>query len=259
MSSKKRVDGIGDRRKGRQRQKSALVKSGRQPSSTDTTSRQSAEGPSAASVNRNRKRRKRRSREDVTERICAAARQLFADRGFSATTTKEIALAADVSETLLFRYYGNKAILFDEVISGPINRMMSEFAVRHKEESVKRTREAVVRQYVTKLFEILAQNEELVRAAVATPQKFSEHRGSRGHGLEKYFKEAVTHLEMDYAAEAHKLIFDPRIAARLAFGMIASAVLLRDWLFPQNTWSQSAITNVLEHMIMRALAPREGR
>jgi hypothetical protein len=59
-----------------------------------------------------------------------------------------------------------------------------------------------------------------------------EHRRSHLHGLENYFDEAVTHLEMDYAAKAHTPNFDPRIAARLAFGMIASAVLLRDWLFP---------------------------
>jgi AcrR family transcriptional regulator len=192
------------------------------------------------------------------ERICTAARQLFANRGFAATTTKEIAAAADVSETLLFRYYGSKAVLFDEIISGPINRMMSEFALRHTDEPVKKTREAVVRRYVTKLFEVLAQNEELFRAAVATPQQFAGQRQSRSHGLEKYFAEAVAHLEMDYAIEADELVFDPRIAARLAFGMIASAVLLRDWLFPRKEWSQSAVTNVLEHMIMRALAPGEG-
>jgi AcrR family transcriptional regulator len=201
-------------------------------------------------------RRKRRSREDVAARLCNAARQLFAERGFAATTTKEIALAADVSETLLFRYYGSKAVLFEEIISGPINRMMSEFAVRHRDERGRKDRDAVVRRYVTKLFEILSQNDELFKAAVSTPQQSDTHRGPRSHGLERYFSEAVTHLEMDYAREAHKLDFDPRIGARLAFGMIASAVLLRDWLFPQEKWSDTAITSALEHMIMRALAPR---
>jgi AcrR family transcriptional regulator len=203
-----------------------------------------------------RTRRRRRSREDVVARLCAAARQLFAERGFAATTTKEIALAADVSETLLFRYYGSKAVLFEEIISGPINRMMSEFAVRHRDERGKKNREAVVRQYVTKLFEILSQNEELFKAAIATPHQSGMHRGSQLHGLERYFSEAVTHLEMDYASEAHKLDFDPRIGARLAFGMIASVVLLRDWLFPQEKWPDTAITYALERMIMRALAPR---
>ena len=44
-----------------------------------------------------RTRRRRRTREDVVERIRAAARELFAERGYSFATTKEIARLADVS------------------------------------------------------------------------------------------------------------------------------------------------------------------
>jgi AcrR family transcriptional regulator len=206
-----------------------------------------------------RKRRKRRTREDVVGRICQAARQLFADRGYAGTTTKEIALTADVSETLLFRYYGNKADLFDEVISSPINSMMTEFVALHSDEPVAENREAVVRKFVAKLFEIFDQNEELFRAAVATPRQPGENSRTHFYGLEKYFEESAIRLEMDYDIAANKPGFDPRIAVRLAFGMIASAVLLRDWLFPQGVPSQSSVTKVLEHMIMRALGPRRGR
>src|SRR6218665_1434156 len=53
-------------------------------------------------------RRRRRTRADVEQRICDAARQLFAERGYAGTATREIARQADVSETLLFRYYGDK-------------------------------------------------------------------------------------------------------------------------------------------------------
>ncbi|MGE5722460.1 MAG: helix-turn-helix domain-containing protein, partial [Sphingomonadales bacterium] len=72
-------------------------------------------------------RRRRRSRVDVAERICAAARQLFAERGYHGATTREIARSADVSETLLFRYFGSKSTLFDEVVAQPFNRLMQDF------------------------------------------------------------------------------------------------------------------------------------
>jgi AcrR family transcriptional regulator len=232
------------------------------PPKTSHKSVRSAKAPKKSAPVRmsvERKRRKRRSREDVVERIRQAARQLFADRGFAATTTKEIALTADVSETLLFRYYGNKAELFDEVIASPINGMMAEFVALHKDEAVPETRDAVVRKYVAKLFDVFAQNEELFRAAVATPHQAGGRLRSQMHGLEQYFDEAVRHLEMDYANVDNKLGFDPRIAVRLVFGMTASAVLLRDWLFPKGTQSRAAITQVLEQMIMRAMAPRRMR
>ncbi|MBL8628580.1 MAG: helix-turn-helix transcriptional regulator [Rhodospirillaceae bacterium] len=41
---------------------------------------------------------------------------LFARKGFSGTTTKEIAEAARVSEGLLFKYFANKTALYDAII-----------------------------------------------------------------------------------------------------------------------------------------------
>ncbi len=48
--------------------------------------------------------------------IVEAAMPLFARKGFSGTTTKEIAEAAQVSEGLLFKYFANKTALYDAII-----------------------------------------------------------------------------------------------------------------------------------------------
>ena len=50
----------------------------------------------------------RRDPEDKRERLAAAARPLFAERGFANTTTADIAAAAGVSEGLLFHHFGSK-------------------------------------------------------------------------------------------------------------------------------------------------------
>jgi AcrR family transcriptional regulator len=55
-----------------------------------------------------RPRRARRSTADVRARILQAARELFLDQGFQATTTKQICERADVSEPLLFTNFGTK-------------------------------------------------------------------------------------------------------------------------------------------------------
>jgi AcrR family transcriptional regulator len=50
------------------------------------------------------------------QRIMAAARELFEQKGFAAATTREIALRAGVSEVTLFRHFGSKRSLFNETL-----------------------------------------------------------------------------------------------------------------------------------------------
>ncbi|GAB3160363.1 TetR/AcrR family transcriptional regulator [Amycolatopsis stemonae] len=46
-----------------------------------------------------------------------AAARLFAERGFDRTTVRDIAGLAGVNQSLLFRYFGTKDALFEEVIA----------------------------------------------------------------------------------------------------------------------------------------------
>ena len=71
--------------------------------------------------------RLRRSRDEVQALIVAAARALFAERGYAGATTREIAERAGTSEVLIFRYFGNKAGLFEEAVFAPFDRLIGEF------------------------------------------------------------------------------------------------------------------------------------
>ncbi len=60
--------------------------------------------------------RKIRAHADLTRQaILKAARQLFAQKGFSGTPTLKIAEAAQVNEALIFHHFGNKAKLWQAV------------------------------------------------------------------------------------------------------------------------------------------------
>ncbi|MDX2224207.1 MAG: helix-turn-helix domain-containing protein [Rhodospirillaceae bacterium] len=54
--------------------------------------------------------------EERRRRIIEAAVPLFAGKGFSGTTTKELAEAAGVSEGLLFRYFATKSALYGAIL-----------------------------------------------------------------------------------------------------------------------------------------------
>ena len=56
------------------------------------------------------------SSEERRAAIIRAVRQLFADKGFHGTTTRELAEAAGVSEALLFKHFPNKEALYSAML-----------------------------------------------------------------------------------------------------------------------------------------------
>ncbi len=55
-------------------------------------------------------------KQSTKERILEAATDLIADNGYKETTTKDIAMAAGVSEMSVFRHFGSKHVLLDAII-----------------------------------------------------------------------------------------------------------------------------------------------
>ena len=66
-------------------------------------------------------RRPRRPAAERRREILDAARTLFAERGYHATTTRDLAAAADINDALIYRYFPDKqailAALVDEAVA----------------------------------------------------------------------------------------------------------------------------------------------
>ena len=58
---------------------------------------------------------------NTRDKILEAAIELFAEKGFNGTTTKEIAEAADVNESLIFRHFSTKRDLYGAIIEKKID------------------------------------------------------------------------------------------------------------------------------------------
>lgn len=187
-------------------------------------------------------------------RIRHAARQLFAERGYAAATTKEIARLADVSETLLFRYHGDKASLFNEVVTAPFQQLMDAFVRQHPDASADSTREADIRRFTRNVFELFEGNEEMFRALLTGPSlRGSSDTSPSLKGLTGFFAQAVEQVRGRYEAAGQEPPFDLAIGVRLGFGMIASSVLLRDSLFPDRPPERGAVIQALEQLIAYSL------
>lgn len=64
---------------------------------------------------------KRLSAEKRRSQIASVAARLFAKRGFSGVTTREIARCARISEAILFRHFPTKKALYSEIIDKKIH------------------------------------------------------------------------------------------------------------------------------------------
>ncbi|MFG2087831.1 MULTISPECIES: TetR/AcrR family transcriptional regulator [unclassified Spirillospora] len=63
-------------------------------------------------------RRPKRDREATRRRILNAARDLFGEHGYDGVTVRMIAARAEANTALVNRYFGSKAALFAEVLTG---------------------------------------------------------------------------------------------------------------------------------------------
>jgi AcrR family transcriptional regulator len=68
----------------------------------------------------------RLSGEERREAIIKAVRKLFADKGFHAVTTRELAEAAGVSEALLYKHFPSKEVMYEAMQSECQEEVQSE-------------------------------------------------------------------------------------------------------------------------------------
>lgn len=83
----------------------------------------------------------RLSAEERKKQIMAAATELFAEKGFSGTRTREIASSAGISETLIFQHFASKeelykAILLENVAHHPLQPEIEKYAALKDDHAV---------------------------------------------------------------------------------------------------------------------------
>jgi len=66
--------------------------------------------------------RREKNKADKLRRIEEAARALFAERGYDATTTREIAERADVAAGTVFTYFPEKRLILLRLVRGDVDR-----------------------------------------------------------------------------------------------------------------------------------------
>jgi len=169
-------------------------------------------------------RRPRRPAAERRREILAAARTLFAERGFDATTTRDLAAAADINDALIYRYFPDKhailAALVDEAIAvfQGLPKPPDQAAV---------PLESLLEMLGTGFVDTIRANLDLVtiligeRQALAGDTRFVE-----------FVDDAATRLGrlIDAAADGGQVDGQGYLTARAYFGALIAFVLLQDQL-----------------------------
>ena len=203
--------------------------------------------------------RARRSGNEVRALIAASARAVFAERGFAGATTREIADRAGASEVLIFRYFGSKAALFEEIIVGPFDKLIGDFLDSHRDVNSMPDRLGGNEEFIQSVYPFLKKNSDLLLALAKSAGP--DRNGGPMHGLDNYFARAAERVRLQYQREGLEADISPDLSVRFGFGMLASAILFQDWFFPDGEPDEREVTHALSQLLYKAFspAPPEGQ
>jgi AcrR family transcriptional regulator len=160
-----------------------------------------------------------RPEEQTRERLLTAARTLFADKGFAATTTRELAGAADCNISMIAHYFGSKEGLLRELIRVQMAGPGDELRAMHGSgESFESKVERFVDYMVTKF----SRDHEFMRIVHrevvngANPEMLDEF----GHIIGSNLALFTALVEEARAAGQVRSSIDPRIACLQLMGMM---------------------------------------
>jgi AcrR family transcriptional regulator len=173
-------------------------------------------------------RRPRRSTEEVRARLLEAARDLFAEKGYEATTTREICTRSGVAQQQLFDNFGSKEGIFEAAFIGPLVELVDHYIASFDSAGPESTIEERVAILVNGLYDLATENRGVLLTAVcrssltndptAAPSSLLDHIGRTLH-------------EMVTIADPPGGIDVPAAIVTTA-GMVFGVTLLQDMLYP---------------------------
>jgi len=166
------------------------------------------------------------------ERLLRAASQLFAQRGYRGTTTRDIADAAGITERTLFRHVPSKAALFREAVIAPVDSFVTAFSEAWADRPQgARDTEVEVREFFTNLLAVIEGERHLLLALMAALAYESEDPDFPE--LQHTLAPMLSALDRIFAVEAQLRgwTLDPVVGVRMIVGMALAVTVHADWLF----------------------------
>lgn len=195
-------------------------------------------------------RRGRPPKPQVRARILAAALELFAERGYDATSVNEVVLRAGVTKGALYHYFAAKEDLLYEIYRGLLDQQLADLdrILAQADDPGRALREVVENLVVTTVSH--------AREVVVFSRETSRLSAARWQALQtdwRRYQDAVRGLIREaqrdgvFAATA-----SPEVASWMIFGLTTT---LPTWFRPDGPKSAVEIADEVSAMLLTALNP----
>ncbi len=198
---------------------------------------------------------KRRTPAVVRKLLLEAAGGVFAERGFSGATTREIADRAGVAEPLLFRHFGSKAKLFLEAVLSPFGEFVAEeIRTFEAQRAEPWSNEDLMRDFVARLYDVFSRDRRLAFGLMAASELDPEAAklslalpGLAGHldRLEQIGREVALHHDM---ADV-----DVETTSRAVTAMVFAMAVFDRWFGPKGRAGQARRDRIIDALTKVAL------
>ncbi|TPG36455.1 TetR/AcrR family transcriptional regulator [Mycolicibacterium hodleri] len=190
--------------------------------------------------------RTRRSSSEIRALILTAARDVFSERGYAGASTRELAARAGVAEHLLFRNFGTKAKLFEEAVFVPFEAFISAYSRVWSSRDADGPMTDIALEYVAGLYDFLHANRLMISVLLAT----RAHEPEFDMRLQQLFGQMEVMIN-EGITERHFPGVDPALAARLTFGLVLSAAVHQEVLFPLGppTTREELLSELTQYML----------
>ncbi|MGF1478349.1 MAG: TetR family transcriptional regulator [Cyanophyceae cyanobacterium] len=200
------------------------------------------------------------SRQSARDRLLEAALHLFAQKGVTETTTKEVAEAAQVNEVTLFRHFGSKhglllAVMEDSAVFAQIGKGI----VNRRSES--RSVSQALQDYAEESLQALERVPNLVRSVVGEAGQYPvENRLALGQGLTQANSYVAQYLARAIAEEGGQSRFPPEKLASLINSLVLGYFIIKSTSEGDPLWKtrEDFLAGLVELFLQGAILPPQA-
>ncbi len=173
-------------------------------------------------------KKKKIDTQDTRELLLKAASKLFAEKGFEAVTTRNLAEAADVNIAMIAYYFGSKDGLFKAIIEERFPKTVAKLRLIQKQEGDAWDKiSAIIDMYVERMAGDGSFHKIVFREL--TLEHRTEHRELILSGIEQNWKFIIKYIEEGQESGLFKADIDPEFTLASVFGTIFQLINMPSW------------------------------
>lgn len=168
---------------------------------------------------------------NTRERVLEAAQRLFAAQGYRRTGTAQIADAAGVVESTLFRHFATKAQLFEQAVITPLRSSVDDLTERRRQADPDVSNEEASYNFFDEILVTLREDSGLLIAALAALT--FERETEEFNRLPGAFSDLLAYMDevMTQRAAERGFGIDPQIGSRAMLALALGCTLGEQLLF----------------------------